>query len=114
MVEITLQNGEKMEAYMANTHMKRIKGLSGVKEKKSLLFTFPLAARWSFWMPFMHYPLSIVYLNKDKEVVEVLSAVPMTKNPNTWKIYKPKKACKYVLETPEEHNIKIGDILKWN
>src|SRR3972149_5194300 len=113
MVEIILSDGTKMEAELANTHMKRIKGLSGKKEKINLLFTFPFSMKWSFWMPNMKYPISIIYLNKNKEVVDILAAEPLTKDPKTWKSYKPSKSCKYALETPHEHNIKKGDMLKW-
>jgi hypothetical protein len=113
MVAITFPDNTTLEADLANTHMKRIKGLSGRKEKINLLFSFPFSMKWSFWMPNMKYPISIIYLNKEKEVVDVLAAEPMTKDPKTWKSYKPQKACKYVLETPFEHNIKIGDKLQF-
>lgn len=113
MAAITLPDNTTVEAELADTHFKRVNGLSGSKEKKSMLFTFPFSFRWSFWMPFMNFPISIIYLNKDKEVIDMLSAEPLSADPKTWKFYKPKKACKYVLETPFEHNIKIGDKLQF-
>ena len=111
MATITLTSGEKLEAELADTYMKRSNGLSGAKEKKNMLFVFPYSSRMFFWMPFMHYSISMIFLNKDKEVVDIKQAIPMTINPRTWKFYAPKKAGKYVLETPFEHNIKIGDKL---
>jgi uncharacterized membrane protein (UPF0127 family) len=111
MVQITLPNSEILEAELARTHLKRISGLSGYKEKKSMLFVFPLSMKWAFWMPNMYYSIKIIYLNKDKEVVDLKDAFPMTRDLKTWKRYTPQKACKYVLETPFEHNIKIGDKL---
>ena len=114
MVSIILPNGESVEADFAGTHLKRISGLSGCREKKSMLFKFPLSARWAFWMPNMYYPLKIIYVNKEKEIVDIKDANPLTKDTKTWKRYKPKKACKYVLETPFIHeNIKIGDKLQF-
>lgn len=113
MQSILLPSGEQIEAELANTHFKRSQGLSGCKEKKSMLFAFPFSMRWSFWMPGMHYPIKIIYLNKNKEVIDIKEAEPITWNVKTWRTYKPKKACKYVLETPFEHNIKIGDNLNF-
>ncbi len=113
MVKISLQNGESIEAELANTHFKRMNGLSGSKEKKAMLFALPFSAKWSFWMPDMHYPIKIIYLNKEKEVVDIKDAIPMTWDVKTWKLYKPKKACKYVLETPFEYKIVVGDKLQF-
>jgi uncharacterized membrane protein (UPF0127 family) len=113
MVEIILQGGEKLEVDYANTHLKRMAGLSGCKEKKCMLFKFPLSARWAFWMPNMYYPIKMIFINKEKEIVDIKDAIPLTKDTKTWKRYKPQKACKYVLETPFEHNIKIGDTLQF-
>ncbi len=113
MVKIVLPNGESIEADYAKTHLKRIAGLSGCKEKKCMLFKFPLSARWGFWMPNMDYPIKMIFINKEKEIVDVKDAIPLTKDPKTWKRYKPCKSCKYVLETPFEHNIKIGDKLQF-
>jgi len=113
MVNIILPNGESVEADYAANHLKRMAGLSGCKEKKCMLFKFPLSARWSFWMPNMYYPIKMIFVNKEKEIVDIKDAIPMTKDFKTWKSYKPVKACKYVLETPFEHNIKIGDKLQF-
>lgn len=113
MVQITLPNSEILEAELADNYFKRNEGLSGCKDKKCMLFTMPFSAKWPFWMPAMHYAIKIIYLNKEKEIVDIKEATPLTKHPKTWKIYKPKKACKYALETPFEHNIKIGDKLNF-
>ena len=113
MVSIILPSSESIEADFANNHLKRMAGLSGCKEKKNMLFKFPLSARWGFWMPNMYYPLKVIFINKNKEIVDIKDAVPMTKDIRTWKSYKPAKACKYVLETPFENNLKIGDRLQF-
>lgn len=114
MVSIIFPTGESLEAEAAFNHLKRISGLSGCKDKKSMLFKFPISARWSFWMPNMYYPIKIIYINKGKEIVDIKDAIPLTKDLRTWKRYKPKKACKYVLETPFNcENIKIGDKLQF-
>ena len=113
MVQVIFPDNTVLETDVARTHLKRMGGLSGCKEKKSMLFTFPFSFQWSFWMPNMYFPIKMVYLNKKKEIVDIKDAIPMTSDPKTWKWYAPQKACKYVLETPFEHNIKIGDKLQF-
>ncbi|MEM2873902.1 MAG: DUF192 domain-containing protein [Candidatus Nanoarchaeia archaeon] len=112
-ISVVFPSGESIEAELANTHLKRIVGLSGCKEKKAMLFKFPFSFKWGFWMPNMNYPLKIIYINKNKEIVDIKDAIPLTKDTKTWKRYVPKKGCKYVLETPFEHNVKIGDKLQF-
>jgi uncharacterized membrane protein (UPF0127 family) len=113
MVTIKLPSGENIDASYANTHLKRMGGLSGCKEKKCMLFKFLVSAKWTFWMPNMYYPIKMIFINKEKEIIDIKEAVPLTWDTKTWKRYKPQKACKYVLETPFEHNIKIGDKLEF-
>ncbi|MEM5778128.1 MAG: DUF192 domain-containing protein [Candidatus Aenigmatarchaeota archaeon] len=96
-----------IEADLANNFFKRMIGLSFSK-KKNMLFTMPYEGIWPMWMFLVRYPIKIIFINKGK-VVDIKSAVPITLNPKTWKIYKPKKLCKYVLETPFDFKIKIGD-----
>jgi len=108
-----LPSGENLEADLANTPWKRSTGLSGCKEKKNMLFVCPFCAKWPFWMPGMRYPVKMIFLDKEKTIIDIKDAVPMTSNPKTWKLYKPEKAAKYVLETPFELNVKIGDKLQF-
>jgi len=52
-------------------------------------------------------------MNKDREVVDIKKAEPLSLNLRTWKTYISKSPCKYVLETPFDLKIKIGDKLSW-
>ncbi|MGB9675032.1 MAG: DUF192 domain-containing protein [Candidatus Nanoarchaeia archaeon] len=112
MAKVHFPNGEILEVDVAKNFLSRLKGLSGCKEKKAMLFCFPVPGFWSFWMPAMHYPLSMLFLNSDGKVVDIKHAVPLSRDPKTWKIYVPCALCKYVLETPFNHNVSIGDKLK--
>ncbi len=51
----------------------------------------------SIWMPFVKHKLDLLFLDKDFRIVEIQSAIPITFNPKTWRIYKNEKA-KYCLE----------------
>jgi uncharacterized membrane protein (UPF0127 family) len=49
---------------------------------------------------FMRFPIDIIYLNKEKEVLEIVRLDP-------WKFHRPKEGASYILETP------AGNIAKW-
>lgn len=90
-------------------------GLSFNRKLRNMLFTFPFERSWEFWMFGMDYGLKIIFIDDRKRVIEVKEAEPLSLNPKTWKIYAPKKKCKYVLEIPMESKYKFekGDKLKW-
>lgn len=103
----------KIKAEVANTFEKRTKGLMFEKKRKNMLFMYSKEELRSFWMLFVNYPLRICFAGKDKKIIQIEKAVPITTDPRTWKSYKSKKPYKYVLETPFDYKIKIGDELKF-
>jgi uncharacterized membrane protein (UPF0127 family) len=102
----------EIEADVADTFYKRLIGLS-LSKKKNMFFTLSYEARWSLWMFLVRYPIKMIFIDKDKIVVDIKEADPLSLNPKTWKTYIPKKPCKYILETPFDLKIKIGDKLSW-
>jgi uncharacterized membrane protein (UPF0127 family) len=67
--------------------------------KDGFLFTFEREGFHSIWMPFMKFPIDIVFYDKDGKFINIArGAKPISMNPETWKIYKPEKPCKYILE----------------
>ena len=101
-----------IEADVADTFYKRMMGLS-LLEKKNMFFPMPYESRWSLWMFLVNYPLKMIFIDKNKIVIDVKEGKPITSDPKTWKTYVPKKPCKYILETPFDLNIKIGEKLNW-
>ncbi len=101
-----------IDAEVADSFLKHAKGLSFSK-KKNMLFIMPLKRKWKFWMFGMQYPLKIIYINEDKRIFEVQYAEPLTFDVRTWKIYKPKQPCRYVLEVSEKYKFAVGDKLDW-
>lgn len=104
--------GRAVEADVADDLVKRAVGLS-LSEKKNMLFPMPFERKWSMWMFAVRYPIKIIFINSEKRVVDVQKGVPITTDPRTWKIYIPREPCMYILETPFELKVKIGDRLSW-
>lgn len=93
-------NGRKIEVEVASNIFERMKGLS-FREEGKMLFKFPQKVRSGLDMVFLSVPLQMIFIGSNREVLEVQRAEPWTLNPRTWKIYRPKKPYKYVLESSE-------------
>lgn len=104
-----------VECDVAKSIWKQGVGLSFSRKRRNMLFLFPFARKWEFWMLSMHYSIKIVFIDKNKKVIDVQKAVPLSLNTKTWKIYRPKERCKFVLELGKDINRKFetGDMLKW-
>ncbi|TRZ54187.1 DUF192 domain-containing protein [archaeon] len=103
------------ECEIAKTPWKQMVGLGFSGKRRNMLFIFPFERSWEFWMLGMGYVLKIVFIDSRKRIIEVQEAEPLSLNPRTWKVYAPKKPCKYVLEVPlnGKYKFKEGDKLKW-
>jgi len=110
-MKIKLKNST-IEAEVANNFWKRMIGLS-FSEKKNMFFPLSYEGKWSLWMFGVRYPIKMIYIDKDKTVIDIKEAIPLSFNPKTWRTYKPKNSCKYILETPFNLKIKIGDKIRW-
>lgn len=76
---VTLPDGGKIYAEMAIEHMEIVRGLmfrDSLPQDRGMLFLHNKMGRYPYWMFQVKFPLDIVWLNKDKVVVEVLSNVP--------------------------------------
>lgn len=83
---------------MANSLISKIKGLM-FKKKGRLLLKFWFQDYHKIWMLFMRFSIDLIFIDKNKRVVDIIrNAIPITFDPKTWKIYGPRKRCKYVLE----------------
>ena len=104
-----------VECEIAKSPWKQAVGLSFSGKRRNMLFPFPFERPWEFWMFGMFYELKIIFIDNKKRVIEVQEAEPLSLNPMTWKVYAPKKPCKYALEVPLAYKYKFssGDKLKW-
>ncbi|MDP3800172.1 MAG: DUF192 domain-containing protein [bacterium] len=91
------------------------KGLSGrlsLGSKNGMLFIFNIADYYRFWMPDMHFPIDIIWINNNK-IIDISHNVSNKLDPSKPKFYLPTKKANYVLEVnagfSKKNNIKIGD-----
>jgi len=100
---------------IAATHWNKLKGLMFEKPQQfNYALVFPLAresiATATIHMLFVFFPIDVVYLNKNKEVVDIVRSLkPFTPS------YAPKKPSKFFIELPEgkSKSISLGDELEW-
>ncbi|HNX80831.1 MAG TPA: DUF192 domain-containing protein [Candidatus Omnitrophota bacterium] len=99
---------------IADTRLKRAEGLmlkKSLSAGKGMLFIFPKEWRYSFWMKNMKFPLDIIWVNRQKQVVWLFpNARPCTFD--CVSVY-PDKPALYVLEVPagsiKRYAIQEGD-----
>ncbi len=93
---------------VADTWWKRTKGLMFKKTLApfhGLLIEFPKTGKYGIWMLFMKFPLDLIFLDESMQVVDAIHNVPPISllRPSTWKIYKPRRPARYVLEINAEN-----------
>lgn len=105
-------NGEEHGVDVADSFIKRAKGLSFRSEGK-MLFRFPKDTHAKIDMMLLSRPLHLYFMNSDKEVVDVQRAEPWTWDPRTWKLYSPSRKYRYLLESFEDLGIEEGDRIEF-
>jgi uncharacterized membrane protein (UPF0127 family) len=116
--KVTIGNAT-VNAEVADTFLKQSKGLMGrksLKEDEGMLFVFNIEQYHRFWMLNMSIPIDIIFLGKDKTVVDILkNAQPCGLSCES---YTPKEKAMYVLEAKanftERHRIRIGTKADFN
>jgi uncharacterized protein len=100
---------------IADTPALRERGLSGrdsLEDGTGMLFVFENPGVYGFWMKDMNFPIDIVWINSDNEVVGVEENVSPSTYPQS---LFPAEAIKYALELPAgysaRHGIKLGSLL---
>lgn len=118
----TLQiNGENIKVEIADTALKRSKGLGGRKslgENEGMLFIFDKVDKHPFWMKGLTFPLDFIWI-RDDAIVDILPNIqpPQKGIPDSsLPIYTSKVAADKVLEvnvgTVQKYDIKVGDLIK--
>ena len=92
-------NGIKINVEIADSPQEWERGLSGKKSlnvDEGMLFVFPRPTTPTFWMKDMRFPIDIVWLDENKNIVGIERGVSPDSYPET---YKPPIAVLYALET---------------
>ncbi|MCD6274991.1 MAG: DUF192 domain-containing protein [Candidatus Aenigmarchaeota archaeon] len=111
-IKIILGNS-KIEAFHFRTAFQLILGLMFRKDGNALL-EFRKERKPKIWTLFMRYPLNLVFLDRNKKIVDLIEEVPpISFNPKTWKTYCPRKKCKYALELDARKRIKIDSKIEF-
>ena len=88
------------------------------RRKGNAFLEFPKEGNYKIWMLFVFYPLDLIFINKNKTVVNIIKNTrPITLNPKTWKLYNSRNKFKYLLELDcRNHSsiFNIGDVLEWH
>lgn len=108
-----------IEAELARTPAQIERGLmfrKALAENHGMLFIFQTESTHYFWMKNMKFPLDMIWLNGNKEIVDISEYVPVCRQENC-----PSKMSlgnvQYVLEVnggfSERHGLKAGQRLEW-
>ena len=108
------------EVEVADTALKRMKGLSGrksLKENKGMLFIFKRPSKQSFWMAGMNFPLDIIWISGN-EIVDISKNIQPPKNGGLPAVVSPLIKIDKVLEisagSVDKFDIKTGDKLEYD
>lgn len=106
---------------LARSFWKKSMGLmfrSGIEDSTGFLMEFGKESKdlYSIWMLGMFFPIDIIFINAKKEVTDVYKNVPpFSVNPYTWKVYRPTKPVKWILEVAagvaKKSRTSVGDRL---
>ncbi|MEA1992783.1 MAG: DUF192 domain-containing protein [Euryarchaeota archaeon] len=100
---------------MADSFFAKMKGLM-LKEKGRVLLKFHREGKYQIWMALMRFSIDIIGIGKERRVVDIMKAVPLSFNPKTWKLYTPEK-CRYILEIEDglaqKKGWSVGDSLSF-
>ncbi|QKQ98481.1 DUF192 domain-containing protein [Candidatus Nanohaloarchaea archaeon] len=106
---------------IADNSSERERGLMYRKElgrHQGMLFVFKKEAPRAFWMKNTYIPLDMMFLNSDREIINIETAYPQ---PNTseenLKLYRSERPAKYVIEVnagfADNYSIEEGSKVKW-
>ncbi len=106
----------KIDIEIADNDYERQLGLmnrKSMEEMQGMLFIFPEEKFQSFWMLNTLFPLDILFINSNKEIVTIhKNTIPLSQQS-----YPSSEPAMYVLEVNagfcERHNVKLGDKIYW-
>ena len=118
---VILPNGNVVIAEIADTQAERVKGLSGrdsLDQNQAMVFVFDQSGYYSFWMPDMNFPIDIVWVDENYQIVEIASNVEPMPELSLSELpgYINQEPAKYVIEFNagfcEENDLAVGTELE--
>ncbi|WP_414836631.1 hypothetical protein [Candidatus Nanohalococcus occultus] len=103
-----LAAGEKHGVELADSLIRKFWGLSFRSEGK-MLFDFGVKTNAFIDMMLLSDPLYLYFLDSERKVIEKMEAEPWGFDPRSWKLYRPDRKYRYLLESFEELELDQGD-----
>ena len=115
----TLRLGDGIfSTHVAATGAERQKGLGDIEslaDNEAMLLAFDHEAEWSIWMKDVEYPIDVIWLDDQKQVVHIVKNMPPDSYPDS---FSPDKPARYVVElaagTVEKKAIRIGGVARFD
>ena len=114
---VILPDGTEVAVEIAATDPARMRGLmfrQSLAEGEGMIFVFPKAGFYPFWMKNTLIPLDMLWLDPEGRVVSIAPSVPPCKG-DPCPEYPPSAEALYVLEVTSgfagRHSLKVGDLL---
>ena len=107
--------GTVLKVEVADTSLKRMKGLmfrKSLPRNSGMLFVFNSKNYHTIWTVNMRFPIDIIWLDEKMRVVDMVEDAQPCRI--SYKVYKPRKKAKYILEVNsgvcKKHGIKLGSV----
>lgn len=96
---------------LAQTDAEVKKGLSGklsLDQNKGMFFLFSQAGIYRFWMPNMHFPIDIIWIDSNKRIIGIEQNVSNEFDPANPRFYVSPAPAQYVLEVNAGFSKRMG------
>ena len=84
-----------------------------MNQNQGMLFVFNKELFAPFWMNKMKFSIDIIWIDKDKKIVDIVKSAPVPLNDNEIPTFMPASVAQYVLEIvaglSEHYGFHIGD-----
>lgn len=109
--EISVSN-KTFDAEIADTFLSKFAGFR-LRSEGKMIFKFSEDSKAFIDMMLVPETLYLYFLDSDKNVIEIQKAEPWSLNPKTWKLYRPDKPYRYLLESFEKLELSKDDTLEF-
>jgi len=113
-MQTILIDNQRIKVAVANTPALQALGLGnrdGLTTDEGMLFVFPTAKRYGFWMKDMHFSIDMIWITADDKIEYMAQNVAPDTYPED---FVPPAPALYVLEVPagyaQSHNFNLGDM----